>query len=217
MAVEVAGGFIRQQERGLVDQGAGDGDTLLLAPGQLVGMMIGAIGQAHDLQGGQRPVALLVAGHMPVHIQHGQLDVFQRRSARQQVESLENKTDFLVANIRQVIAVELGDIGAIEQVYPARRAVQATDDVHQRGFAGAAGAHHGDEFAGLDFQRDPAHRVDVHLPRPVHLVDVFQFDDRVHPKTFCLRRTDWPRAPQNRIAGPSRCWWHLSSTWKAAT
>ena len=50
LAVEVAGRFVGQQEGRLVDQGAGDGHALLLAAGKLVGMVVGAVGESHDLE-----------------------------------------------------------------------------------------------------------------------------------------------------------------------
>ena len=45
MAVEVAGRFIGQNQGWLHDGGAGDGDALALAAGELIGAMVGAIFQ----------------------------------------------------------------------------------------------------------------------------------------------------------------------------
>ena len=55
--VQVAGGFVGQNDGRLVDQGAGDGHPLLLAAGKLVGMMVDAVGQAHPFQRLPRSVA----------------------------------------------------------------------------------------------------------------------------------------------------------------
>ena len=46
MRVEVAGRLVGQHQRRVHGQGAGDGDALLLAAGQLVGEMLLAVGQA---------------------------------------------------------------------------------------------------------------------------------------------------------------------------
>ena len=43
--VEIAGGFIGEKNRGLVDEGAGDGGALTLSAGELVGAVVGAIGE----------------------------------------------------------------------------------------------------------------------------------------------------------------------------
>ena len=48
--VEIAGGFIGEKNRGLVDEGAGDGGALKLSAGELVGAVVGAIG---ELDGGE--------------------------------------------------------------------------------------------------------------------------------------------------------------------
>jgi hypothetical protein len=49
-AVEVAGGLVGDDQRRVGHQGAGDGHALLLAAGQLVGVVVGAVGQAHHGQ-----------------------------------------------------------------------------------------------------------------------------------------------------------------------
>ena len=43
--VEIAGGFVGEKNRGLVDEGAGDGGALKLSAGELVGAVVGAIGE----------------------------------------------------------------------------------------------------------------------------------------------------------------------------
>jgi hypothetical protein len=44
--VEIAGGLVSEQEAGVVDEGAGKGDALLLAAGEFAGAMVTAILQA---------------------------------------------------------------------------------------------------------------------------------------------------------------------------
>jgi hypothetical protein len=48
--VEIAGGFIGEKNRGLVDEGAGDGGALKLSSRELVGAVVGAIG---EMDGGE--------------------------------------------------------------------------------------------------------------------------------------------------------------------
>jgi hypothetical protein len=43
--VEIAGGFVGEKDRGLVDEGTGEGGSLELSTGQLVGAMVGAVGE----------------------------------------------------------------------------------------------------------------------------------------------------------------------------
>ena len=127
LAVEVAGRLVGEQQRRLVHQRAGDGDALLLAAGKLVGMMVGALAEADQFERVHGAFVLLVRLDAVAVVKHRHFDIFQRRGARQQVETLENKADFFVADIRQRVAVERGNVNAIQQIMaaasdgPARR------------------------------------------------------------------------------------------------
>ena len=82
--------------------------------------------------------------------QHRQLDVAERREARQQVEELEHETDPVPAQQRALLLRERADLAPLEQVAPARRPVEAADDVQQRGLAGAGGPDERDVLAARD-------------------------------------------------------------------
>jgi hypothetical protein len=43
--VEIAGGFVGEKDRGLVDEGTSEGGSLELSTGQLVGAMVRAVGE----------------------------------------------------------------------------------------------------------------------------------------------------------------------------
>ena len=66
-------------------------------------------------------------------VEQRQLDIFERGGAREQVETLENETEFAVANVGQLIAVEPGDVDAVEQITAAR-----SDDRGSRGCSSAS-------------------------------------------------------------------------------
>src|SRR5262245_59906593 len=57
-AVEVARRFVGQDELRFVDQGTRDGDTLLLAAGELIGMVMRPVGEADHFQRLQRALTL---------------------------------------------------------------------------------------------------------------------------------------------------------------
>ena len=48
LGVEVAGGFVGEDDGGSGDEGAGDGDALLFASGELVGAVVEAAGEAEE-------------------------------------------------------------------------------------------------------------------------------------------------------------------------
>ena len=59
LGVEVAGRLVGEQQRGRGDQRPGHGDPLLLAAGELVRLVVDPVGEAHQLERGERPPAPL--------------------------------------------------------------------------------------------------------------------------------------------------------------
>ena len=107
--VQIAGGLVGQNDLGIVDQGARDADPLLLPAGKVGRQMPGAVLQAHMGQGRQR---LPLVGHAVKVL--GQHDVFERGEVRDQVELLEDETDFFGASAVQVLGGNPGDVFAVE-------------------------------------------------------------------------------------------------------
>ena len=64
-----------------------------------------------------------------------QFDVVKRSSAREQIERLKNKPDFLVADARELVVVHLGDVLSVQPVLTLRRSIETADQVHQRRLA----------------------------------------------------------------------------------
>ena len=112
--VEVAGGLVGQEQLRAVNQGAGNGDALLLSARELVGQVVVAGGQTDDLEGMHGSLAHFFRGDAPRGVEHGQLDVFERGGAREQIEPLEDKTELLVAHVGELVAVQFGDVNAVE-------------------------------------------------------------------------------------------------------
>ena len=86
---------------------------------------------------------------------------------------MKHEPDLAVADFRELIVIHLADIGAVQFVDARSRRVEATDDVHHRGFAGAGRPHYGNVFTALDFERDIAQRVDgfrTHLVAPRNIL-----------------------------------------------
>jgi hypothetical protein len=73
-AVEVAGGLVGDDQRRVGHQCAGDGHALLLAAGELVGVVVGAVGQADH---GQHRFHAAALGAAQAGQQQRQLDVLE--------------------------------------------------------------------------------------------------------------------------------------------
>jgi len=142
-------------------------------------MVLGPILQADGGERGHRPAAALGGRDRPiVRVEQRQLHVFDRGGARQQVESLEHEPDLAVANRRQLVVREVGDVTAVEQVASARRAVEAAEDVHERRLAGPGRPDDGDELAPADVEGDAAEGVHRRALHGVGLGDVVRGDQR---------------------------------------
>ena len=87
--VEVAGRFVGDQDGGIGRQRAGDGDALLLAAGQLRGIVVQPVAKPDRGQFARRMVVCVgAAGQFQRH-----RDVLQRGHGRDQMERLEDDTD----------------------------------------------------------------------------------------------------------------------------
>ena len=64
-------------------------------------------------------------------VRQRQLDVGYRRSPWDQVETLEDESDLLVAQVGESIVVDAADIDAVEQIAALSRGIEAPQQVHQ--------------------------------------------------------------------------------------
>src|SRR6185295_17316206 len=122
--------------------------------------------------------ALQTFGRLDSQIQHRQLDVFERRCARQKIETLEHKSDFSISNIGQLVSAERRDILAVEEVMPARGLVETAKNIHRSRLPGSGCPHYRNELTAIDVKRDRAQRVYFHIAHLIDLVDVIQGDER---------------------------------------
>ena len=137
--------------------------------------MLGAVRQADQRQRLHSPfVPFLFAD---LGIERGQFRVFQCRGARQQIESLKNKSDFLIADKCQRPLVVLQNVNAFQQIAPGTGPVQAPENIHERGFPAAARAHHGHKLAALHFDAHAAQRVHARFAQFVIFVNILNAND----------------------------------------
>ncbi len=91
--IEIAGGFIGQQEFGRVGHGAGDGDALAFAAGELAGQMIGAAGKAEGFEQFQAARFGGFVGNARDQLRNG--NIFERGEFGEQMVRLVDETDFI--------------------------------------------------------------------------------------------------------------------------
>ena len=150
--VQAGGGFIGQDHAGVVDQGAGDGDPLLLAAGKLAWQVVQAVFQA---QTGQqvRGALTAVATILLVQAQH-QLDIFEGAQIGHQVVGLEGEADLLAAEAGALDIVHLAQVLPVDQQLPFGGGQQTRQHGQHGGLPGAAGTDQADKLAGLDMSME---------------------------------------------------------------
>jgi len=175
LGVEVAGGFVGEDDGGAINEGSGDGDALALTAGELVGLVHHAGAETDGLEDIFGTFGA-VGGRGAV-VNEGQLDVVERGGTSEKVEGLEDEADFFIANAGELVVVELGDVVTIEPVAALGWGVEATDEVHQRRFARAGGPHDGDVFVVADAEIDAAKGVHLLVTHLVGLPEIVGDDD----------------------------------------
>ncbi len=142
--VEIAGGLVGEKNFGAIDEGAGDGDALLFTAGKFRGAMAETMREADAFEG------FADAGGTFGAIDFGEakreLDIFLEGHAREKVEGLEDHTDGGAAVAGELKRVEGGDVLAVGEDGAGGGAVEAGDEVEERGFAGAGRAEEREEF-----------------------------------------------------------------------
>ena len=103
--------------------------------------------------------------------------IFEGGGARQQVETLKDEADTLVADDGELSFVELADIFPGEEVLPCGGAVEAAEDIHHSAFARTRWPHNGDEFIFTDRQVNAIQRPNLGIAHTINFGDVVRLND----------------------------------------
>ena len=111
-AIQCGGGFVGDEESGFVDEGAGDGDALLLAAGELAGAFAFATGETDaGEECGGLVFGFAAAGAVE---EEGDGDVFDEVEGGDEVELLEDEADVTTAEGGDGRSGEVVEAGAEE-------------------------------------------------------------------------------------------------------
>ena len=160
--------LVQEQDFGLIDQGAGNGDALLLTAGEA---RDGALFKA--LEGNQRQHlghGLLDLGLGDLLFPQGEGHVFKHVQMREQGVALEYGVDVALMG-RQAV-----DVLPHKDNVAAVRGLKTADDAQQRRLAAARRAQQGDKLVVIDVEVD----VVEHDLAVKGFCDVLDFDDLFH-------------------------------------
>ena len=184
--VEGAGRLVGEEDVAVADDGAGDGDPLALAAGEVVGEPVGLVEHAEALErfeaGGPGP---LRADAVELERER---DVLERGEPGEEVEVLEHVADRPAPQRGPVVGRQAGQVVAVDEHLARRRLLHRTGDGEQRALARAARPHDGDERARRDVEVDGHEGIDAAGALAVGLGHAAQVDG-AHRRLPTLRRS----------------------------
>src|SRR5690349_10489258 len=166
--VERRGRLIEQHELRLHGEDAGDGDPLLLAARQALGIFGKLVTKPHLLE--QTPAAVVrFLGALAEDLARRDRDILQRRQMREEIEALEDEAD--LAALLGELAVAQVHGSAIDQLLADQHAIdidpsgawffQVVDAAQQRRLAGTARSQDRDFLAAGDVEVDAAQNLEL--------------------------------------------------------
>ena len=168
--IEIAGRLVRQHDLRIVDEGAGNGDALLLAAGELFGMSIHPVLQADPFQH-LKGLALLCSERQAKHA-HDECDVLKHSESRNQAEVLKNESNRSAVGLH-LRSAEIAEVAAADLQQTLGWQLLPEQQAKQRGLTRAARPCEKQKFTLVDRQREVAQRIDA---APVHLREVRALD-----------------------------------------
>ena len=188
--VEIAGGLVREKNRGGLHESAGDANALHLAAGELVRI---TAGEAIEFDGSDFLERGFADFRLACELQ-GQLDVFENSKRVEQLEGLKNEADFIAAEGGERGVVQGGGGDAIQQDGAESGEIHGSGEIEKSGLAAAAAAHKGDKFAATHLQRNVLQGEYRLAIGDVVFADVLEGNDGRHGglsmrfRTLCQRR-----------------------------
>ena len=133
----------------MIDQGAGNADTLLLTARELVRQVLCAVRKSHFPKCFH---GLLFIRHRVVILCHH--NIFERCQVVHQVKLLKHKAYLIAPHLGQFLLAAFGDVGSVENHLAERRLIHAAYDVHHGRLTAAGRAHDGNPLAFFNRQID---------------------------------------------------------------
>jgi hypothetical protein len=152
--VEVARRLVRDEQRRIADDRPRDRDALLLSPRELPRIVLGAVREADERQGGRDVLAALLLGEL--REQERKLDVLVGGEDRNQVVELEDESDVAGPPPGQLTVGELGDVLAVDDDRSRRRPVDPCDQVEERALPEPDGPISREELSPATFRSIPS-------------------------------------------------------------
>jgi len=190
--------LIKEHDFGAHGQSPCDGDTLLLAAGQLGGVSPRLVMNANFFKKGHGKINCVASAHFP-DLHRGQCHIFQGRHMGIQIELLKHKPNF---------GSKPGDVGfpivnrdVVHNDLTGRNRFQTIDTSNQGAFPGPAGAADDRDLSGIDIQTDIFK--DMKLAKP--FVDLVKLNHLGISRDNCGIQSERTVTISRRILGCHDC------------
>ena len=146
--IEIAGWFIGKNDFGATNNGAGDGNALLLTARELIRVIVFTLLKVKTSEGAR---GLLEARGLSVtSVDKWESYVFNNRKVFDEVEILKNKADFFGAEFGLTARRNAGNIFATQNILAMGGTIKKANNVKKSGFTAAGGAHNHDKLTTFD-------------------------------------------------------------------
>ena len=176
--IEVAGGFVREEQGRVVDQSSGDSHSLLLAARELRRFVVEMFPQTNSLQQLSGPLASFPVGGVLHGIRERHHHIFESTGAGQQIEVLEDEANLLITQHGPPVSRQLHDILPVKPVIPGSGMIETPQDIHERRLARSGGAHQSNEVSLSDVQRDALQHGDGDFAKLIGFINILQRNER---------------------------------------
>jgi hypothetical protein len=146
--VERAGGFVGQQDFGVVHERTADGRTLTFATGELLNLLIQAVGESGAL--GKKMQSLVGEDAIGSRSYGRDQAILSERQVGDEVVKLEDETDFVTKQLEQVAMAIHFD--AVDNDVAAVGCVESAEEMEESAFAAAGGTAECDGFSLSGFE-----------------------------------------------------------------
>ncbi len=134
--VEIAGGFVGQEQGRLIHQGPRNSHALPLAAGKLAGEVCRPAFKADAAEKLCGPLSMLLGDTPSCHPRDQ--DIFNRRALRQQMMILEDEADAFASEMGELRRREGKRVDPSKRDRPGSRAVECSENIEQGAFPGSA-------------------------------------------------------------------------------
>ena len=147
--IQSAGRLVCQDNIRIVDDSAGNGNTLHLPARHLAGLLIQLIAKSHFFK-------CFLCAPFPIRLRHTrkaerQFHILQHRLVRDQVIALKYKTDGMVSMAVPIPVAKILCRFSVDNQLAAGILIQSADDIQHGRFSASGGTENGNKFAFSEF------------------------------------------------------------------